>query len=61
MDENAIREHFTKIGCVMEDAAVIALLWQIDDGISLANRLNALLQANSEIADLLNLIAEEIS
>jgi hypothetical protein len=61
MDENAVRAHFTEIGCVMEDANVIALMWQANDGLSLADRLSFLQQANRKITNLLNLIANEVS
>ena len=61
MDENAIREHLTEIGRVMEDASVIALIWRIDDGLSLVDWLSVLLKANRKIANLLNLIADQVS
>ncbi len=60
MDENAIRRYFSEIGCIMEDASVLALVWRANDNLSLVDRLGLLLQANTKITNLLDLIAAEV-
>lgn len=61
MDENAIRGYFSEIGCIMEDASVLALVWRANDSLSLVDRLGLLLQANAQITNLLDLIAADVS
>lgn len=51
---NDVREKFTKIGCLMEDASVIALQWKSGDLLLVRARLEQLKAANQEISSLLN-------
>ena len=44
-----IRTLFTEIGCIMEDASVIALIWDDADPMPAQDRYRALLRANDKI------------
>jgi hypothetical protein len=52
--EAHIRELCTRIGCVMEDVSVIALIWSKDDGLSIEARLQELHNAQLTIATLVD-------
>lgn len=47
------RKLFNEIGCIMEDASVVALMWRDGDGLDLRARLQSLLDAHAEIGNLL--------
>ena len=47
---------FTEIGCIMEDASVVALLWRDADGLDPRARLHSLSDAHTEIGVVLALI-----
>ena len=52
MDKQAIedvRAQFTNIGCIMEDASVIALIWDRTDLVSIQSKHEQLLQAHHQI------------
>ncbi len=48
-----IRKLFTQIGCIMEDASIVALIWSDGDGLGVRARLESLSDAHAEIGDLL--------
>lgn len=48
-----VRKLFTQIGCVMEDASIVALIWRDGDGLDPQARLQILSDAHAEIGDLL--------
>lgn len=48
-----VRKLFTEIGCIMEDAGLVALIWRDGDDIDLRARLQSLLDAHTEIGHLL--------
>lgn len=48
-----VRKLFTEIGCIMEDASVIALMWRDGDGLDPGARLHSLSDAHAAIGDLL--------
>lgn len=60
MDETNIRELFTQIGCIMEDATVVALVWSKDDGPAVTGRLEALVKAHDEMGRLLTLLGARV-
>lgn len=52
MDEQTpenVRKHFTEIGCIMEDASAVALIWDASDPISLPDRYRRLSAAYNQI------------
>ena len=51
--DDEIRKLFTEIGCIMEDASLVALMWRDADGIDLRARLQGLSDAHMEIGNLL--------
>ena len=56
MDEksdNDVRALFTQIGCIMEDASFIALIWERADGMTIEDRYQRLLLANRQIGEAL--------
>jgi len=48
-----VRKLFTEIGCIMEDASIVALIWSDADGLDIPARLARLSDAHSKIGDLL--------
>ena len=48
-----VRKLFTEIGCIMEDASLVALVWKDGDGLDPRTRLQILLDAHTEIGVLL--------
>ena len=48
-----VRKLFTEIGCIMEDASVVALLWRDGNGLDPRARLHSLSDAHAAIGDLL--------
>lgn len=60
MAKNDVREKFTKIGCVMEDASIVALQWKPGDQIPLRDRLEQIRAANQEISSLLSQIEKQL-
>lgn len=57
MDGNTtdiIRKLCTEIGSIMEDASVVALVWDDGDGLTTAARVQRLLDAHGEIGRLLD-------
>lgn len=48
-----LRKLFTDIGCIMEDASVVALIWRDGDGLDPRARLLSLSDAHATIGDLL--------
>jgi hypothetical protein len=56
VDEQNLRGLFTEIGCVMEDASMIALVWQTDDAVSTTARAAKLRDAHERIGALLDII-----
>ena len=51
-----IRELFTQIGCIMEDASLIALIGKDADPLSITERIAILRKHNQDIAMLLDKI-----
>lgn len=51
--DDDIRTLFTEIGCIMEDASLIALVWSSTDNLDVRARFQTLSQAHREIGDLL--------
>lgn len=51
-----VRKLFTQIGCIMEDASIVALMWRDGDGLDLRARLQSLSDAHAAIGDLLTQI-----
>ena len=60
MDERELRRLFTEIGCIMEDASLIALVWGADDGLDIRSRYQKLLDAHTKIGKLLSRIDSPI-
>ena len=60
MNEQELRELFTKIGCIMEDASVIALIWTRNDLRSVSERADELRGAYDEFGALLDLIEANV-
>lgn len=56
MDEQELRELFTEIGCIMEDASVTALVWKRDDTRWMSDRASKLRDACNNISALLETI-----
>jgi hypothetical protein len=52
-EDNEMRRLFTSIGCIMEDAALIALLRKTSDKLSATERMDHLTTANKQISALL--------
>ena len=48
-----VRKLFTDIGCIMEDASLIALIWSSTDNLDVRARFQTLSQAHKEIGNLL--------
>ena len=48
-----VRKLFTEIGCIMEDASIIALILRDGDGFDMPVRLKSISNAHAEIGDLL--------
>lgn len=56
MDEKSndhVRALFTQIGCFMEDASVVALIWDAADALTPKDRLERLTQAHHQIGETL--------
>ena len=49
--DDLVRQLCTKAGCLMEDASVVALIW--DDGVLIDRRLDALSVAANDMAALI--------
>lgn len=52
MDEQAtedVRAHFTNIGCIMEDASAVALIWDAGNPITLPDRYRRVAAAHNQI------------
>ena len=47
------RKLYTKIGCIMEDASLIALVWRADDETDVAVRIRKISEALEKIGQLL--------
>lgn len=60
MNEQELRTLFTKIGCITEDASVIALIWTRDDLRSVSDRVTVLRGAYGEIGALLDVIEANV-
>ena len=60
MDEPELRKLFTEIGCIMEDASVIALVWSRNDTRSISDRVAELCSAYSRIGALLDKIEANV-
>ena len=52
--DDDVRALFTQIGCVMEDASVVALIWDAADALTAQDRLEQLTQAHRQISELLH-------
>ena len=48
-----VRRLFTEIGCVMEDASLIALVWGADDEIDVTARFRKISDAHEKIGQIL--------
>lgn len=53
LSNDEVRKLFTEIGCIMEDASVVALMWRDEDGLDPRARLHSLSDAHAAIGDLL--------
>lgn len=51
--EDQIRQIYTEIGIIMEDASVVALIWRKDADVSIAERLQLLRDAHLQIGTLI--------
>ena len=59
MDERSnddVRALFTQVGCIMEDASVVALIWDPKDAVAVEERFERLSQANQQIEEALQKI-----
>lgn len=54
--DNDVRRPFTEIGCIMEDASLIALLWSADDELDMLARYREISDAHAKIGELLKQI-----
>lgn len=48
-----VRKLFAELGCIMEDASLVALIWRDADGLDPRARLQSLSDAHAAIGDLL--------
>lgn len=55
-NDNEVRGLFTDIGCIMEDASVVALIWDPADAKTVHARYEQLLEAHDQIANALGQI-----
>jgi hypothetical protein len=55
--DDKARVHFTHIGCIMEDASVVALIWDPADNTTLQSRYERLLETHRQIEEALQQIA----
>lgn len=55
-DTDEIRKLFMEIGCIMEDASVVALVWDRDHELGIRARFQKLTDAHKCIGDLLSRI-----
>lgn len=56
MDEHSddsVRALFTHIGCIMEDASAVALIWNVLEALTIEDRCERLCQANRQISEAL--------
>ena len=51
-----VRKLFSEIGCIMEDASLIALVWSAADELDIQARYQIFSHAHTNIGDLLSLI-----
>ena len=51
-----VRNLFTEIGCIMEDASRIALVWQAADGLNVMARYQKLSDSHAKLSELLSQI-----
>jgi len=56
-----IRQLFTEIGCIMEDAIVVALVWSAESDMNVTQRLNALQDAHRQMGKLLGRIERSLT
>lgn len=54
--DDDVRRLFTEIGCIMEDASLMALLWKTEDGLDVAARYREISNAHAKIGELLKRI-----
>lgn len=54
--DDGIRAMFTEIGCIMEDASLIALVWGKADVLDIRARWERLSEANTRVTELLEQI-----
>lgn len=60
MDDTDIRELFTQIGCLMEDASVVAILWAGETDLNQKARLTLLREANDAVKNLIEKIEASV-
>lgn len=51
--DDEVRKLFTGVGCIMEDASIIALIWSDADRLDVRARLQSLSDTHAAIGDLL--------
>lgn len=54
--DNEVRRLFTDIGCIMEDASLIALVWKKEDQREVAVRFRQIAEPHTKIGELLSRI-----
>ena len=60
LDQQRLRNLFTKIGMIMEDTSSTALIWSASGGLDVAERLRIADAANAEISALLKQITMNV-
>lgn len=60
-NDQDIRQLFTEIGCIMEDASVVALVWSAESDMDVTRRLHALQDAHRQTGELLARIEQSLS
>lgn len=58
--DDDVRALFVQIGCVMEDASVVALIWNAADALTPKDRLKQLTQAHDQIGEALQNIKSNL-
>ena len=48
-----VRELFAHVGCMMEDASAVALIWNVGEALTVDDRYEPLCQANHQISEAL--------
>jgi hypothetical protein len=51
--DDEVRKLFTEIGCIMEDASLVALVWGDDDKLNTHARYRTVIDAHAKISELL--------